>query len=255
MSGLYLGYNSGSSGSYNLSSAACSRDTISARASIWVTPAPVRLPKRVGRMAAGGGLVALPRLQRRLQRHRQPQRRRTAFLIRVRCVCGALRHRHIHPIRRDEQRRQQWLSLRSATTRVPAAATTSGLGSALRINEYVGYSGTGTFTQSGGTNSVGSWYPLPRLQPGFQRQLQPQRLGTALGCRIDTLATPAPARLPSPAARTTLAAVFASASTRVPAAATTLAARECARQPDEYIGCSGSGTFTQSGGTNYLGME
>ena len=37
---------------------------------------------------------------------------------------------------------------------------------------------SGTFTQSGGTNNVGSsGYALPRLQLGFQRHVHPQRLG------------------------------------------------------------------------------
>ena len=44
-------------------------------------------------------------------------------------------------------------------------------------DEYVGYSGTGNFTQSGGTNAISS-ASLPRLQLQQQRDLQPQRSGS-----------------------------------------------------------------------------
>ena len=79
----------------------------------------------------------------------------------------------------------------------------------------MGYSGTGTFTQSGGTNNRRlSAALVPRLQLGFQRQLQPQRLGSCSPQTTSTWATPAPARSPSPAGRTTLAmASFTSATT------------------------------------------
>ena len=139
----------------------------------------------------------------------------------------------------------------------PAAATPSAARvcsplsvSGMNAGEYVGSSGTGTFTQSGGTNNIGSgclylgynagssgsytlsgsgllsaaneyvgyyrhrhvypvrrdeqpWLrlPLPWLHLGFQRQLQPQRLGRALRSPASTWATPAPARSPSPAGR------------------------------------------------------
>ncbi len=57
-------------------------------------------------------------------------------------------------------------------------------------DEYVGNNGAGAFTQSGGANAIYgndyisgayAWQPLSRPERGFQRQLHPQRHGTALG--------------------------------------------------------------------------
>ena len=77
-------------------------------------------------------------------------------------------------------------------------------GSLSVANQYVGNGGTGTFTQSGGTNSIGSYTPAPSTS----------------------------ATTPATAARTTSAAAASSSAY------------------DEYVGYSGTGTFTQSGGTN-----
>ena len=49
-------------------------------------------------------------------------------------------------------------------------------GLAVGDSAFIGYSGTGNFTQSGGTNTI-SDCSLSRLQLRQQRNLQPQRPG------------------------------------------------------------------------------
>ena len=49
----------------------------------------------------------------------------------------------------------------------------SGSGSLTALNEYVGYSGSGSFTHSGGTNSVSSGNLYLGNNGGSQRLLQP----------------------------------------------------------------------------------
>ena len=78
-------------------------------------------------------------------------------------------------------------------------------------NENVGYTGTGTFTQSGGTHNIGQQFYI-----GYegQRRVQPQRQRLFVGERQH-----------SPRA-------------------------EPRYYGEEYLGSYGTGTFTQSGGTN-----
>ena len=184
----------------------------------------------------------------------------------------------------------------------------SGLGmiSATDVGEYVGYSGTGTFTQSGGINSISNENDFDnvglftRLQLGFQRQLQPQRLGMLFCRRLEYVGYSGTGTFIQSGGTNNLGDAFTSATTRVPAAATTSAARDRSPPPtstwavpararlpsragrttcqvhgglylgynsgssgsynlsgsgvlsaaNEYVGYSGTGTLTQSGGTN-----
>ena len=64
----------------------------------------------------------------------------------------AIRHGDLHAVRRDQQ--YQPASSCSATTPAAAPTTSAAAASCRRPPRYVGYSGAGTFTQSGGTNSI-----------------------------------------------------------------------------------------------------
>ena len=137
----------------------------------------------------------------------------------------------------------------SGSTIVHGGTLQVSAGQLLSPNQYVGYAAIGTFGQSSGVNNV-KRRSLPRLQRGFQRQLQPQRQRSSLRV-LSTWATPASARLTNPAGRIIPAFTTSStsATTRVPTAATTSAAPECFLGI-QYVGYSGTGTFNQSGGTN-----
>ncbi len=72
----------------------------------------------------------------------------------------------------------------SATTRVPAAATTSAAqGCSQRYSASAWATPAAARLPSRAGRTMPSARALPRLQPGFQRQLQPQRIGSALGLR------------------------------------------------------------------------
>ncbi len=126
----------------------------------------------------------------------------------------------------------------------------------VRANEFVGQSGTGTFTQSGGTNFVTSGGSSSSLYLGYSPGASGTYSLSAGPCprRVSSLATPArgtsrnPAEsIPSPQA----SLASSSASTPAPAERTASAAARCTRT-NEYVGYSGTGNFTQSGGTNDL---
>ena len=70
----------------------------------------------------------------------------------------------------------------SGSTTVDGGTLQMPSGSLASPTQYVGYSGSGTVLQSGGVNAIGgsSGQLSPRFRLGCQRQLQPQRLGTAL---------------------------------------------------------------------------
>ena len=120
---------------------------------------------------------------------------------------GYFRHGHLHAIRRHEHRLQ--LALLGCNSGSSGTYTLSGSGLLSAPYEYVGYSGTGTFTQSGGTNSISG--------------------GTA--------------NVPSG-----LYVGYATGSS----GSYSLTGSGLLSIPCEYVGFSGAGTFTQSGGTSII---
>ena len=142
---LYLGYSSGGSGDLQLQQ----------------LRAVVR-SDRVGGLLRHGKLHAvrrhqrhrrqsLSRLQFRRQRRLQPQQRRA--VVRLDRVGGLLRYGKVHPVRRHQRHRQHRLPRLQRRQRGPYNLNGPGKLST-RYDEYIGNSGTGIFTQSGGTNAI-----------------------------------------------------------------------------------------------------
>ena len=110
--------------------------------------------------------------ERRQQRHVQPQRQRPV-VGEPSDVRGLCRHGDLHTVRRDQQR-SALVSIFGMNAGGSGTYNLSGSGQLSAYDEYVGYSGTGTFTQSGGTNSIGSYLYLGN-ERRQQRHIQPQR--------------------------------------------------------------------------------
>ena len=71
-------------------------------------------------------------------------------------VRGQFGHGEFHSVRRDQHRWHQLRPPSRQQLRQQRRYHLSGSGLLSAPVEYVGYSGTGTFTQSGGTNSIGN---------------------------------------------------------------------------------------------------
>ena len=114
-------------------------------------------------------------------------------------------------------------------------------------------SGTGTFTQSGGTNSIGSSLYLG-ANAGSSGDLQPQRQRAALGIRRVRGLCPARGPSRSPAGPTRSASLYlgnnAGSSGTYNLSGSGQLAAAC-----EYVGSSsGTGSFNQSGGSNSVAL-
>ena len=191
---LYLGNNTGGSGTYSLSGSgllSAGEEHVGDTGNGTFTQS--------GGTKLSATTTSLSRLQRRQQRHVQPQRQRPVVgTVRVR---GRLRHGDLHAVRRNQQRpaisisatiagssgtynlsgsgllstdrANTWAIPARGPSRSPAGPTVSarhshlgydagssgtynlsGSGLLSAASEYIGYSGTGSFTQSGGTHSV-----------------------------------------------------------------------------------------------------
>ena len=115
--------------------------------------------------------------------------------------------------------------------------------------EYVGSSGTGTFTQSGGTHSISNYLYL-----GYSAG------SSGTYCLSGNGRCPCPPRMwglrargPSRSRAGPTASATISISATVPAgAARTASAARPVVGAGEYVGYSGTGSYTQSGGTNQV---
>ena len=169
---LYLGNNAGDSGTYNLSGTG----QLSAPMSIWATPA--RGPSR----SPAGPTVSILA---------------PSYLVTTSAAAARIASAAAASFRGPTP--NTWASPAREPSRNPAEPTTprnlylgynagssgmynlSGNGQlSASYGESVGYSGTGTFTQSGGTTQCRQ-LPLSRLQCGQQRHVQPQRQRPVVG--------------------------------------------------------------------------
>ena len=111
-------------------------------------------------------------------------------------------------------------------------------------SEYIGYSGTGNFTQSGGTNS--RHLSLPRAEHPAAAGPTASAAGLlSAGSRLRRLLRHGKSSR-SPAATNTIRIGSKSAAAR----ATASAVPACCPRGAEYVRPLGTGSFTQSGGTN-----
>ena len=159
---------------------------------------------------------------------------------------------HVHPVRRDEQCHGGFTGLALGYNPSSSGSySLSGSGLLSTVYQYVGYSGTGTFTQSGGTNNPA--LPLLRLQFRFQRQLQPRGSGV-LSAAAEYVGNSGTGSFTQSGGTNNvpngssdglyLGYNAGSSGTYNLSGSGVLAAF------NEYVGNSGTGTFTQSGGTN-----
>ena len=176
-SGLYLGYNAGSSGSYNLSGSGVlsaydeyvgysgtgtftqSGGTNNVTVACGFTSATTSGSSGSYNLSGSGLLSAY---------------------LRVR---GLLRHRHVYPVRRDEQSSAATGSLYLGYNAGSSGSyNLSGSGVLIRSDTSTWATPAPARLPSpvGQTTSADCQWPLPRLQRGLQRQLQPQRLRSAL---------------------------------------------------------------------------
>ena len=130
----------------------------------------------------------------------------------------------------------------------------SGSGQLSASYEYVGYSGTGSFTQSGGTNSVGNYLYLGDNAGGAVSGGHTASAAAA-SCRRTTSTWAIPARGPSRsrAGPTVRLDILYLGNNSGGSGTYSLSGSGQLSASYEYVGNSGTGSFTQSGGTNSIG--
>ena len=135
--------------------------------------------------------------------------------------------------------------------------TLSGSGYIFVTNEVVGESGSGTFTQTGGTNST---YQLNVADTSSAHGATPSAARDSCQRSMRRSASPVPAPSPSPAEPTPSPECFflgynagSNATYNLDDGQLSATGTLYYTSPaGEYVGYSGTGTFTQSGGTNAI---
>ena len=160
-------------------------------------------------------------------------------------ICRYRRYRRVHPLRRN-QHRLEWPLPRLQLGR-HGNLRLSGTGRLSLYNEYVGYSGAGSFTQSGGTNGCES-LALGYNSTGTGAYNLSAGTLSVTTQSVGFSATGSFTQSGGTNTNTSLYLGYNSAGN-----GTYNMTGGSLASIYQYVGCSGTGTFVQSGGTNTTG--